>query len=204
MRPLARWLAAAIAVVAALGLAAELLRGRLDEAIVAKLSLSYEGNLPTWFTSSLLLAGAIAAGSIARGRPPDARGWWGVSAVLGWASLDEAVEIHEHLGGLVGTRGVFTYDWVWFGAAIVVVLAAVFLPFLRALPTLTRRRLIVAGAIYLTGALVMELPLGWWVDRVGHTDGMVYAALDWIEETLEMIGAALVVLALVAHREAAA
>ena len=49
-------------------------------------------------------------------------------------------------------------------------------------------------------ALVMELPLGWWTQRHGM-DTFGYALIDWVEETMEMIGSALAFVALLAHRE---
>src|SRR5262245_23167263 len=56
---LRRRLLTAVAVVSALGLLVEIWHvrshGALVEALLPKLSLSYEGNVPTWFSSSLLL-----------------------------------------------------------------------------------------------------------------------------------------------------
>jgi hypothetical protein len=87
-------------------------------------------------------------------------------------------------------------------AAIVVALVLVFMPFVRALPPATRRRLVIAGAVYVGGALVMELPLGWWTEQRG-TDGLGYALIDWVEETMEMIGVTLALVGLVAHHQEA-
>jgi len=199
MIALRRWLALGIAVVAGLGLAAELGKDALPPELVSHLSLSYEGNVPTWFSSSLLLSCAIAAGAIARGAAAWRRHWWGMAIVFGYASMDEAAEIHEHLGGLVGTHGVLYFDWIIFAAAILIVLSLVFLRFVIALPRATRLGIIIAGAIYIGGAVGGELPLGWWTERFGN-DGLGYALIDWVEETLEMIGASLALLALIRHR----
>ena len=205
---LRRPLLIAVAVVAALGLGAEVWDAASDDAVIdalaPTLSLSYEANLPTWCASSLLLACAVAAAAIAAAVPrgaPWRRHWWAVAGVLAWASFDEAAELHEHLGGHLDTGGVLYFDWVIVAAAIVVALAIGFLPFVRALPATTRRRLIVAGAVYLGGALLMELPLGWWTERAG-SDGLGYALIDWVEETMELAGASLVLVALVDHRAA--
>jgi len=199
-----RRLLVGVAIVAGLGLAIEALHARshaeLVELVLTKLSLSYEGNLPTWFSSSLLLACAVAAGAIAALRPPMHRQWWFIALLAGWMSLDEAAEMHEHLGGHIGTNGLLYYDWVIPAAVIVVALVIAFVPFIRALATTTRRRLVIAGAVYVGGALVMELPLGWWTEQHG-TDGFGYALIDWIEETMEMVGAVLALSALLAHRE---
>lgn len=204
--PFRRRLLAGVAAVSALGAAAELWHqrspGAVIEALLPKLSLSYEANLPTWFSASLLLLCAIAAGSIAAALGPGApwrRHWWGLAIGLGYASLDEAAELHEHLGGRFDTGGVLYFDWIIPAIAVLAVLAAIYLPFVRALPSRTRVRLVVAGAIYVGGALVMELPLGWWTERAGP-DNLGYALIDWLEETMEMIGASLALAALVAHR----
>jgi hypothetical protein len=194
-----RWLAAGIALFSGLGLAAELASGALPAALVEKLSLSYEGNVPTWFSSSLLLGCAIAAAEHARRAVAWRRHWWGAAAVAGYASMDEAAEIHEHLGGVLGTHGVLYFDWIVVALAILLVLAAVYLRFVIALPGATRSGLIVAGIVYLVGAIGMELPLGWWTERFG-SDGLGYALIDWLEETLEMIGAGLALIALLRHR----
>jgi hypothetical protein len=202
-------LLATVAVIAGLGLAVEVLnalsRSAAVDALLPKLSLSYEGNVPTWVASSLLLGCAVVAAAIAHDVPRDAawrRHWWGMAIALGWVSLDETAELHEHLGGHLELHGVLYFDWVVFAAAIVVALAAIYLPFIRALRVATRNRLLIAAAIYVGGALVMELPLGWWTERAG-SDTLGYALIDWIEETMELVGAALALTALVAHRREA-
>ena len=197
----------AVAVVTALGLLVDLWAWRSpDSASVGGLwtvfSLSAEGNVPTWFASSLLLACAVLAGSIATqlgASAPWRRHWWGIAIALGWVSLDEVAGLHEHLGGHLDTGGVLYFDWVIWAALIVGVLAVIYLPFLRALPSPARERLIVAAVVFVAGALVLELPLGWWTERAGP-DSLGYALIDWVEETLELVGSSLALGALAAHR----
>lgn len=171
-----------------------------SEALLPRLSLSFESNVPTWFASSVLLLGAITAGSIA-GLPTSVRrgSWWVVAAAFGWASLDEAAELHESLGGLFGTGGALYFDWVISAAVVMLALAIALWPWLRDLPRTTRRRLILAGLVYFGGALVMELPLGWWTERAGP-ESLGYAMIDWVEETMELCGAVLMLRALMLHR----
>lgn len=192
-----------VGIIAALGLAIEAAHAQSHapwiESLLSTLSLSYEGNLPTWFSSSLLLACAVAAGAIAHRRPPMHRHWWFISLLAGWMSLDEAAELHEHLGGFVGGTGVLYFDWVIPAATFVAALVIAFVPFIRALHPTTRTRLLVAGVIYVGGALVLELPLGWWTEQHG-TESFGYAIIDWFEETMEMIGSTLAFAALLAHK----
>jgi hypothetical protein len=190
--------------VSGLGLAVEAWHTRshsdLVEALLPKLSLSYEANLPTWFSSSLLLGCGVAAGMIAAARQPWHRHWWAICALATWMSIDEAAELHEHLGGHIGTSGVLYFDWVIPAAVVVVVLVLLFVPFIKALHPRTRMRLVIAGAVYVGGALLMELPLGWWTETRG-SEGFGYALIDWVEESMEIVGAILAFVALLAHRE---
>lgn len=203
-RAVRRRLLVAVAVVAGLGLVVEMLHVQSAaewlETLLPKLSLSYEANLPTWFSSSLLLACAVAAGAIAFMRPPLYRHWRFIALLAGWMSLDEAAELHEHLGGHIDTDGILYFDWVIPATVIVTALVIAFLPFIRALHPVTRTRLIIAGAVYVGGGLVMDLPLGSWTEAHG-TDGLGYALIDWFGEAMEMVGATLAFSALLAHRE---
>jgi hypothetical protein len=206
VRALRRRLLAGVGVVSALGLIVELWHARshdpVIEVLLPRLGLSYEHNVPTWFASSLLLVCALAAGAIAREAASWRRHWWGITVLLGYASLDEAMGIHEHLGGHLDTGGVLFFDWVIPAVGILVVLGLVYLPFVRALAASTRWRLVVAAAIFVGGAVAMELPLGWWAERAGP-DSLGYGLIDWVEETLELVGASLALVALVAHRQEA-
>jgi hypothetical protein len=47
----------------------------------------------------------------------------------------------------------------------------------------------------------MELPLGYWTERSG-TNNFVYGALDWVEESMEILGVTLFLLSLVDHLRA--
>ena len=47
----------------------------------------------------------------------------------------------------------------------------------------------------MSGALLMELPLGYWTEQYG-TENFGYALIDWVEETLEMAGVSVFPLAL--------
>src|SRR5687767_12947311 len=102
-RELGRALFAVVCVTSALGLCAEVVDiGELKP----YLSLSYETNIPTWIATVLLFSSAIVAAGIAQKALAFRRHWWGVAAVFAYASLDEAIELHEHLGGNFETGGV--------------------------------------------------------------------------------------------------
>ncbi len=191
-------------IVIVLGVFAELSVHLLPEATIRRdlltlLSLSYEGNLPTWYSASLLvLCGGVLA-VIASAAKSDRWRWWLLSVGFFYISFDETVGIHEAVDAMFeNTSGIFYFGWVLPAAAIVAVLGILYLPFLRRLPRASRRRFVLSGAIYLTGALFLELPLGLWTEHAGN-ENLVYAAIDLIEESLEMIGASLFLVGLVDH-----
>jgi hypothetical protein len=200
---IARPLVATGATVAGAGLVVEVVHARSHadpvETLVGLCSLSYEANLPTWFASVLLfscglLLAAIASDVGARGGDHRPR-WIGLAAGFFYMSIDEAVELHEHLGGHFGGEGILYFDWVIPAAIIVALVGAVYLPFLRDLPPRRRRQFLLAGAVYVGGAVLAELPLGWWTAQEGP-ENATYALLDWVEESLELLGASLFLLAL--------
>jgi hypothetical protein len=191
--------------------------------LVPLLSLSYEHNLPTWYavllhaSCALLLAlhalslrqrsaappAAVAApGPSQEPAPLPARSpkqwstrWILLSGLFAYISLDELIQLHEVASGWFDTTGVLYFGWVIPAAALVIALGLWYLPLVRALPARTRRRFILAGVVFVSGALLMELPLGWWTERAG-ADNLTYGIIDWVEETLELSGVSMFLLAL--------
>ena len=203
---LRRLLIAVLAAILAAGLFAEIAenmwRARDAEDLLEFFSLSEEWNLPTWFSSVLLFScGAVLAAIAASKRRTGAlylRHWWVLAAGFFYISLDEAVQIHEHAGGWVDVGGILYFDWVIPASILIAILGVSYLGFLAHLPRVTRWRFVAAGLLYVGGAVGMELPLGWWTDQAGRHN-LTYALIDWVEESLEMIGASLFLYALVEY-----
>lgn len=187
------------------GFCAELARPRLgnDAMLVQWFSLSEEANVPTWWSSTLLLAGSLAAAAIAavkkeagKTRPEAARyrrHWIGLSLIFLYMSIDEAIQIHEWLSEtkvLRGWHGFLYFSWVVPVSVLVVIFAISYLRFLAHLPPKIRSRVALSGILYVGGALGVELILGKYADVHG-TSNLGYAMIDMVEESLEMIGASL-------------
>ena len=189
-------LAASSALVSLLGLAAEIGEYGFGapEKLVELFSLSYEANVPTWYATVLLFSCAATLAGHANAADLDRPRWWLLAAAFAYISLDEAIEIHEH-AGFFETHGVLYFSWIIPAAGVVLGLGLFYLPFLRRLPPPTRVRFVVAGVVFVAGALGMELPLGWWTEAHGD-DTLGYGLIDWVEETLELIGASLFLRAL--------
>ncbi|AYD88862.1 hypothetical protein D5R93_00135 [Actinomyces lilanjuaniae] len=127
---------------------------------------------------------------------------WGFFAAVGLAaSLDEYAELHERLRA-VGERMQpylpfqVSYTWVLPGAVIAVVVVAVLARLVLSLPGGARGLLVVAGLIFLTGAVVLETLAGALKDGYGGTAGLLYWSFSQAEELLELTGVSLALSAL--------
>ncbi len=192
--------------VCAAGLAVELARygGCLDSEswLRTALSLSFEGNLPTWYSAGLLWTAALGLAICAWIQADrDRVHWWVLSAIFMLMSLDEAIELHEHLGGLP-LHGPLYFSWVVPGAVLTSIVGVAYLGFLGRLPRATRLGFIASFCIYVGAALGMELPLGAWFEAHGD-ENLVYAALDFTEECLEIVGSSVFLVVIARHIQAA-
>lgn len=169
------------------------------EAILAIFSLSYEANLPTWVASCLLLGCALELFGIARDVPRSSAHWWALFGIFAFFSFDEVAQLHERLGGHLDTGGILYFDWVIPASALLLLFAALFWRFFWTLPAAARRHFAIAGGVFVTGALITELPLGYVTERYGSS-GMAYGLVDFVEESLELYGAVLFLFALDTHR----
>jgi hypothetical protein len=169
------------------------------KAIMRLFDVNSEHNVPSWFSSMLLMGCALVAALLAalgrRAGRRDAGSWAGLAALLSLLSLDEAVALHERLGGpaaaVLGdsTRGALHFAWVVPGLA----LGLVFVRFVVRLPASTRRLVVAAAGLYLTGAVALEAAGGMVLEAQGHRAG--YLLVTAAEEGLEMAGSVLLLYA---------
>ncbi|MEJ7840937.1 MAG: hypothetical protein WKF95_04145 [Rubrobacter sp.] len=164
-----------------------------------------ERNIPTWYSSSMLLLCsvllAIIAASTARSGDRYQMHWKVLSATFLIMSADEVIQIHEQminpLRAVLDLGGVFHYAWSVVGLALVLAFVLAYPRFIAHLPTRTRRLFIVAAGLYVGGALGMELVQGWH-DGLYGVDG-VTALITTVEEVLEMSGVVVFVYALLSY-----
>jgi hypothetical protein len=203
VRKLAIALSVSSGLVCNAGLAVELASygGWLDPRgwLRSALSLSYEGNLPTWYSSGLLWTAALSLGLCGRRAESEQVRWWLLAALFMLMSLDEAISLHEHLGG-AEFHGVLYFSWVLPGALLVAAFGVAYLRFWLRLPRPTRRGFAWAFALYVGGALGMEFPLGAWFEAHGD-ENLGYALIDAVEESLEICGLSVFLVAILRHLE---
>lgn len=167
--------------------------------------LDREANLPSWLSSTLWLLSAGCALMIAFGLRKGRRYWQGLAILFVFLSLDEAAMFHERFGGAFGeifSAGDYLFfNWLLYGIIFVLVIGAIYLPFLFRLPRLTRHGLILSGAVFVSGAIGVEMigaavhagviPLG--------SSRMFWGIHVIAEEGLEMLGVALLIRTLLRH-----
>lgn len=153
-----------------------------------------EINVPTWFSAGLWILAGVVAGYFARKATRFRKSWWLFASVCVFFSLDETLELHERLdliGGRIALLLPFEVGFTWIipGIAIAAVLVLLLLRLVLSLPPSVRNGIILAGATFVAGAVVVETIGGYWIDNNGMT--WHFFALVLIEETLEMAGVAL-------------
>lgn len=170
-----------------------------------------EHNVATWYGAGLWLIVAAVAAGIALMRPRRRPSWWFVAAVATVASADEHLQLRERLDGPArALTGLLPFDlwftWVLVGLPIAVVVGAILLRTVLALPRPSRWGILVAGALFVLGSVGVETLNG---RTLADADGVVtnaYLYGTMVEELLEMaaVGLALAsLLALVQHSRAA-
>lgn len=169
-------------------------------------SLDKEANVPSWFSSALLLTAAALLALVALdalGRKARwGRHWAGLSVVFAVLSLDETAEIHERIGSWLRAHlhlhGPLHYAGVLPALALALFVGITYVRFLRALPRATLLGFLAAAAIYITGAAGVEAATGWWAEDHG-SGSTALLLLSTVEENLEMFGALLFILVVLAY-----
>jgi hypothetical protein len=163
--------------------------------------LDSEANIPVWWQTAQLLAASALLAVIARSSGSDAARWRILAVLFLAFSVDETSQLHEAVGNqlrrLLPTHGLLYCTWVIPGAAFVATVGISYWRFVWRLPALLRRRLLVAAAVYVGGALGVELFEGYVEERWGP--GPLKAGLAILQETMEMFGIALFIHALLAR-----
>lgn len=164
------------------------------EALFQKFSLSSERSPPAFFSFLLLLTCAIWLGLTAiHERQLGSRWWrhWAFLAIMFMLmSYDDAAQIHERmiepLRELLGVDGFFYYAWVIPGIILVAVIFVVYLPFLYHLPPVFAGLFVLSGAIFVGGAIGIEMISGKYIDEYGRD--LIYRLITTAEESFEMLG----------------
>jgi hypothetical protein len=169
-----------------------------------------EANIPTFYSALAWLLCGLTSGiicitqqKIEQPRLKFTRHWKWLAFLFIYLAIDEISAIHEAyidpLRSLFNASGLFYFTWVILGMIWFVIIAASCFQLLKHLPTNIRNLLILAGAIFMTGAVGVEMIGGWYTEIHGHQADMLYALVATLEEALEMLGVLTLLYALLSY-----
>ena len=141
--------------------------------------LDEENNLPTWFSHFLLLNNAFILSIIASTVAQEKRYyWWALAIGFLILSIDEVAGLHETFHSIID------FNWAIPAGILVAIVGILFIPFLRSLERRVAILYLISGAIFVSGALVIEL-----LSEDMKTKSLEYALATALEEGMEMAGA---------------
>ena len=174
--------------------------------------LNQEANIPTWYSSLVLFFCSVllfvVASLIKNSNGEYVTHWRLLALVFLCLSIDEACGIHEMatvpLRDALQVSGLLHHTWIIVGLGFMIVFLVVFIPFLMHLPKRTFYLFVLAGFIFVSGAIGIESIGGNYLGRaeqVGANDSvaweiepdLLYSGIYFVEELLEMLGIVLFV-----------
>lgn len=157
--------------------------------------LGREASVPAWYSSMLLYTAAIVTGLVAfikrAQRDRFFRHWAGMAVLLLLMSADEAAMLHETVSEILNAHlvPIPTFGgWIPYGVAAVVIVSLAYLRFFLMLPRRTQVLMGISAAMFVAGAIGVEsLQVPY---EAGRPADYYWVVLDMIEESLEMLGVA--------------
>lgn len=173
--------------------------------LVDLFNVNREQNIPTLFSVLLLISCSVLLSLIFYLHRKQAAGlkmyWATLATGFVYMAIDEFTQLHESVGisfiPLIGdhSQGFLYFSWVIPAMALMVFLAIFYSSFLFKLPKKTRINFTIAGIIYLTGLLGIEM-LGGRYYELHAGENLTYSLITTLEESLEMLGLILFIRAL--------
>lgn len=170
--------------------------------IISLFDFDTEGNIPTFYSSLALFFSSVLLWLIALYNKQNKFSflpWVGLSLIFVFLSIDEFVELHEYLEPLtkqyIKLSGVAYGYWTIPYVTALFILVLIYARFLFSLPKRILKLCLIAGFIFILGAVGFELI----AQRVYFLNGSanaLYKFLQTCEEFLEMLGVIIFIYAL--------
>ncbi len=155
-----------------------------------------EESFSTWFSAIILFIASFLLFLIARSptvkKDKFSKHWYGLAIGFATLSMDEVVGLHETFNTI--TEVAWTVPFTYLAAA----LFAVYWKFLLHLPNKAKKDFLTAGAIFISGGLLVEHLADYYVE-IYEMDNFGYQVLTGFEESLEMVGVILFIKALLEY-----
>lgn len=155
----------------------------------------YEANLPSLYSALAILfcASQLWIIGLQQNRlcTPFKNHWFGLAAIFMFLGIDEAVGFHEEVGDFIETfelfeaKGKLYFAWVVPYGFLLLLFAVSYIKFVLYLPKVIKTKFIIAGLMYIGGAVGIEIISAAEADLNG-TDTIKYSILYTLEELCEM------------------
>ncbi len=177
--------------------------------LVNALNVDKERSISTWFSSMILSLSGLISASIGfiHLRLKIKRGfhWISIGIIFFYISMDESLGIHEiaidPFREITQAGGIFYFAWIIPALLILVILAIVYKRFIFDLPAMTRNLLLISAAVYLGGAIGMEMVGGYYLESNNEEVDFIYSVIVTVEEFMELMGTSIYIYALLRHIE---
>lgn len=178
---------------------------KVTRLLIKLFDFNLEANLPTYFSSLVLMFNGFILALIGSAHKKIGQKFWhwlGLSTIFIFLAFDEMIQIHEQLRApmeaLFNTSGLLYFAWFIPYLAITILIFIAYFKFMMRLPKQILKLFIIAGVLYVGGAVGMEM-LGGWHSEIHSEYTFTYAMMYSIEELLEMSGAVVFFYALISH-----
>jgi hypothetical protein len=173
-------------------------------ALARMFDLLRDTNIPTWYSSLIMSISAALLAVIAyakravRGR--FARHWFGLSVIFVLLSIDETAMIHEGVQRMLRmwiSSGSTLYSLAAVAATglFALIVFVVYLRFLAGIPRRTMVLFLIAGGVFVSGALGLDY-IGELYKNAHGEDNFTFAIMNGVEDVLEMGGIIIFIYAL--------
>jgi hypothetical protein len=169
-----------------------------------------DSNITTWYSSVTLFISSLLLTSIAiakkNAQDSYTRHWQILAVIFAFLSLDEVALLHERAGQVLDVLSPVEFDgwlyfqWVLIGIPVTLIIVFTYLKFLAHLPTKTKNLFILAGALYIGGALGLEIVAGH-QESLDVYNQFLYKLFTTIEELWEKLGVLVFIYALLTYME---
>jgi hypothetical protein len=173
-----------------------------------------EANVPAIYSSLAIFLAAVflyMIGNLKSERQKKNTVYWKImSGIFAFLAVDELISIHERLSHLgramvgatitAGEGSIMKYAWFVPYLLVFGVISLFFLRFFFSLPFRTRVQFVIAGVVFVAGAVGMEAISGYYssANNMGVRD-LPYTLMVTVEELLEMLGMVYFIYALASY-----
>ncbi|MBN2768784.1 MAG: hypothetical protein JXQ68_06735 [Campylobacterales bacterium] len=165
--------------------------------LVPLFDLDHERNIPTFYSTLVLIAATMLLFFIAYARKSLKSSytyWFTLALIFLFLSIDEMCSLHEQLGPLLREHfkisGIFYRAWIIPYSIALAVFVIMYARFLLSLPKNIMFLFILAGTIFVVGVIGFEILGGLQKQLIG-VDNALYILYFICEELFEMIGIAI-------------